>query len=239
MIALASLGWRAGVAAEPVPVTLRQLTPHVWEHTSWGTYQGQPVPANGAVVLTPDGPVLVDTAWGDAPTEELLRLIQTDLGHPVIAALITHAHADRIAGAPALARHRIPFFAQRETVRLARAAGRPEPTVLAGADAHPVLFHGIEVFYPGPGHTRDNIVAWVPGDAVLIGGCIIKSAATQTLGNIEDADVPAWPQSIRRLQARYAAARIVIPGHGAIGDTALLAHTIALLSPGGGESKQP
>jgi metallo-beta-lactamase class B len=33
----------------------------------------------------------------------------------------------------------------------------------------------LQAYYPGAGHTRDNIVVWVPQDKVLFGGCLIKS----------------------------------------------------------------
>src|SRR6185295_3616589 len=73
-----------------------------------------------------------------------------------------------------------------------------------------------EVFYPGPAHTRDNIVVWLPDSRVLFGGCAVR-AATSGLGNVADADLTAYPASIRRVLERYPAAEVVVPGHGDVG----------------------
>lgn len=45
----------------------------------------------------------------------------------------------------------------------------------------------LEVFYPGPGHTPDNSVVYLPAHKLLYGGCFIKSKESVSLGNIEEA----------------------------------------------------
>jgi glyoxylase-like metal-dependent hydrolase (beta-lactamase superfamily II) len=88
----------------------------------------------------------------------------------------------------------------------------------------------LEVFYPGPGHTEDNIVVWIPSDGVLFGGCLVKAIENIGLGNTADAFVDRWASTIRGLQTKYADAKIVIPRHGRIGNLDLLKHTIELIN---------
>jgi metallo-beta-lactamase class B len=88
-----------------------------------------------------------------------------------------------------------------------------------------------EVFYPGPAHTRDNVVVWLAESRVLFGGCAVRAASDTSVGNVADADVKEWPASIRRVRDRYPTADVVVPGHGDPGGRELLEHTLALLAP--------
>ncbi|MBW3544176.1 MAG: subclass B1 metallo-beta-lactamase, partial [Bacteroidetes bacterium] len=85
------------------------------------------------------------------------------------------------------------------------------------------------LFYPGKGHTADNCVVWLADKKILFGGCLIKSAQATDMGNIAEADLEAWPQTIRLLYQKYGAARYVVPGHQQWGDLQLLTHTLELL----------
>jgi len=62
----------------------------------------------------------------------------------------------------------------------------------------------------------------------LYGGCFLKSAASTTLGNIDDADLAAWPASLDALEQRFPGAEVVIPGHGGLAAGAI-SRTRALL----------
>jgi hypothetical protein len=57
---------------------------------------------------------------------------------------------------------------------------------------------------------------------------MVRAANGETLGNVADADVAAWPASVGRVIARYGGAARVVPGHGAPGGVQLLTHTLAL-----------
>jgi glyoxylase-like metal-dependent hydrolase (beta-lactamase superfamily II) len=83
----------------------------------------------------------------------------------------------------------------------------------------------VEVFYPGAGHSPDNLVVDFPARRILFGGCLIKSG--DDVGNLADADLAAWPASVKALQ-RFAPA-IVVPGHGDRLDPGLLDHTIQVV----------
>ena len=87
----------------------------------------------------------------------------------------------------------------------------------------------VEVHFPGPSHTVDNVVVYFRGRRLLFGGCMIKALASRSVGFTGDADMAAWPASVRKVLARYPDARVVVPGHGAWGDLSLVRHTIALL----------
>ena len=84
------------------------------------------------------------------------------------------------------------------------------------------------MFYPGAGHTQDNIVVWLPKQKILFGGCFVKSIHSKNLGNMEDASVKDWPKSIQKVINKYPNIKIVVPGHGKVGDVNLLKHTAQL-----------
>ena len=49
-----------------------------------------------------------------------------------------------------------------------------------------------------------------------------------TPGFVGDADMAAWPASLEKVRDRFPDARLVVPGHGAADDLALIDHTIEL-----------
>jgi len=63
---------------------------------------------------------------------------------------------------------------------------------------------------------------------ILFGGCMIKALDAKDLGFSGDADLAAWPKSVRKVLERYPDARIVVPGHGHWRDLELIRHTIRL-----------
>ena len=83
----------------------------------------------------------------------------------------------------------------------------------------------VEVAWPGPGHTEDNVVVYFPQRRLLFGGCLVLGR--DKIGNSADADLVNWAESVRTLD-QYDV-DIVIPGHGDRLDPGLVEHTIALL----------
>jgi metallo-beta-lactamase class B VIM len=209
---------------------VRELRPGVWIHTSWQKLaNGSRFPSNGLIVREGDSLLLIDTAWGEEHTERLLTWIEGTLRLPVARAIVTHWHDDRMGGAPALVRRGIPFVGHPRTREVAGEKGLPLPTALDGlaAPGGTVRVGSAEVFYPGPAHTSDNLMVWLPEAGVLFGGCEVRAAASG-IGNLSDADVKSWPDSMRRAIERYGTAPVVVPGHGDPGGAELLRHTLEL-----------
>lgn len=126
----------------------------------------------------------------------------------------------------------VETYATPLTRRLAEAEGNEVPALALDGLAESgsaVRFGPVEVFYPGAGHAPDNLVVYVPEARVLVGGCAVFEAARQTPGYTGDADLAAWPESIRRVRARYPDAEMVFPGHGLPGGPELLDHTVAVV----------
>nr|HBO6797834.1 subclass B1 metallo-beta-lactamase [Pseudomonas aeruginosa] len=94
----------------------------------------------------------------------------------------------------------------------------------------------IEVFYPGPGHTPDNVVVWLPENRVLFGGCFVKPYG---LGNLGDANLEAWPKSAKILMSKYGKAKLVVSSHSETGNASLLKLTWEQAVKGLKESKKP
>lgn len=87
----------------------------------------------------------------------------------------------------------------------------------------------IEAFYPGEGHSKDNITVWLPQSQLLFGGCFIKSLEAKDLGNLSDANVEQWDDSVQKVIDKYPNVKTVVPGHGTWGDKGLLFHTLDLI----------
>lgn len=208
-------------------VTLTRLTPGVWLHTTTVEWRGVVVPSHGLVVEGESGVLLVDTAWGMEETVRLLEAIEAELGRPPDAAVVTHFHDDRAGGVRMLHDRRIPVFATARTrTRLSEEDANAVEHVLASpVDAAALDAFGVEVFYPGPGHTEDNVVVWLHDHRILFGGCLVRPGSSQDLGNTADADITRWGDSARAVAERYASATQVIPAHGEPASLELLRHT--------------
>jgi metallo-beta-lactamase class B len=207
------------------------LGPNLLVHRSTSA---QGVPSNGLIAITDRGLLLVDTAWTDAQTEAVLTWGEAHLHRPWIGAVITHDHADRDGGLGALQRRHIPVAALDLTVAKLEKRGVHGVTTLFTTNAAAFKdARGFEAFYPGPGHTSDNIVLKFP--SALFGGCLIKSMDAKDLGFTADANLASWPAAVRRVSTRYPKITIV-PGHGPIDPTgAAFQHTLDLLATARGK----
>ena len=218
-------------------VELKQISNHVWIHTSYGMVSGVLTDAHGVIIVNNHKIVLVDTCWTNEQTASLLKQISDKFHDPVSLAIITHAHDDRIGGIDTLQKNSIKTISTSLTSQKAYLAGfgKPAPELDPKLTEFNLQDSGsgdikIEVLYPGPGHTEDNITVWIPVDHVLFGGCLIKALEWDSLGYLADAYIDKWASSVRVLQIRYPDAVIVVPGHGNIGNILLLQHTIDLVS---------
>lgn len=213
-------------------ITLTQVSPHTWVHTSLadiGSFGS--VYSNGLVVISKGEALLLDTPVTDAQTESLVRFISDSMRAEVTRFMPNHWHGDCMGGLGYLQSQGVVSYANRMTVAEAEKNGLPVPDH-GFAKSLTLKVGDIKVVcrYQGGGHTPDNTVAWIPSEKVLFGGCLVKDAKATWIGNTSDADMAAWPGTMERMCKRYKKASVVVPGHGPWGGTELLTHTLELVS---------
>ncbi|AII52335.1 hypothetical protein N008_10140 [Hymenobacter sp. APR13] len=237
VLALFSLNWAlASPPPRPRPAALhlqvRRVAPNVFVHTSYHRYAGktEPVASNGLIVSTSKGALLIDTAWDPEQTLELLRWVADSLHQRVRLVVVSGAQEARLGGLAVLQANHIKVYS---TPLTAKRAGRlpfgaPTPAI----KPYTLIRAGrtkLELFFPGPGHSPDNLVAWLPKQRVLFGGDLVQDATAQLLSSTAETNLKQWPATLRKLQARYPQAEVLVPGRGQWGSPDLLAHTLHLL----------
>ena len=210
------------------------LNDRVYVHTTYGVYQNKSVPSNGLIIKTSSGIVLVDTGWDTESdtdnTRQLLRWVADSLRQPVRFCIVTHAHEDRVGGIRELRKAGIRVISTPLTSQKSVKLGYPAPdAILPNDTTFAVGQELIRCYFPGEGHTSDNIVVWLPKQQILHGGCFVKSVAAFGMGNLADANLSEWAVSVRRVMNQFGTAKIVVPGHEEWGDTKSLEHTLRLL----------
>ncbi|MCK7591152.1 subclass B1 metallo-beta-lactamase [Subsaxibacter sp. CAU 1640] len=208
---------------------IEQLTNQTYRHITYlKTEDFGKVSCNGMIVID-DGEALVcDTPTDDTSSEELIDWIENNRKAKIVGVVVTHFHNDCLGGLKAFHSKNIPSYASFKTIELAKANNFEVP--LTGFNDQVKLTVGSkEVIndYIGEGHTKDNIVCYVPDEQVLFGGCLIKSM-NASKGHLGDANTAEWSSTVGRLKAKYSQLKIVIPGHGETGTTELLDYTIEL-----------
>jgi glyoxylase-like metal-dependent hydrolase (beta-lactamase superfamily II) len=216
----------------------------------------EPWQANLLLVEMPDRSLLlVNAPATEASTRALLAWIGARFGRRRLVVVNTHFHVDASGGNAVLLEAGAEVIGSRDTAALIVARGRSmresiaaeyattRPTFAAAIAETRVApparlfdpragldldFGGerVRVVYPGPAHSSDNVVVFLADRGILFGGCMVKGGPS--LGNLGDADIARWPESIRVLQAMQPA--IVVPGHESRLDAAQLDHTLALLA---------
>jgi metallo-beta-lactamase class B len=195
---------------------LKELTSGVWITCfTFDTPDLGWVPCNGLIIAgTASGSTIVDTGNTREQGALLLTTAKRLTGQAVTQAIATHYHNDRTGGIEAMSAASIPVYAHPFSVGLAQAYNHPVPRAVKGLEKEPVKLGDVELFYPGAGHTRDNITVWHEKSGVLFGGCLLRATTDKGIGNLADADLAAYPDTINRLANRYPNRRFTIPGHG-------------------------
>jgi len=215
------------------PVTLSKIADGVWVHTTNYNLPGQnPIPVNGLVVLDGDDVILVDGAWGELATLSLVEKIKEKTGKMPTKMIVTNHESDRTAGVDAAEWQGLQVFTHPDTPRLAAAAGYSAPDTSVAALKAPkarTKVGALEVAFPGPGVTPDNLVVYVPSANILYGGDLVRAAGAKTLGNTSNADLEKWAESLQWIKATYPDTKVVVPGHGQGANITLLDATYSLI----------
>jgi metallo-beta-lactamase class B len=187
------------------------------------------VGSNGLILVNDGEAFLFDTPVNDSLTKTLISWIQDTMGIKIVGFLPNHWHSDCMGGLAYLKSLGIESYANRRTIAIAELKHLPIPEH-AFNDSLTLRLGDKEIFcyYPGPAHTLDNIVVWIPSERILFAGCMVKEMRAQSLGNTSDGDLAAYPKTIKKVLDKFGNARVVVPGHGEFGGVELLQHTMKL-----------
>lgn len=209
--------------------------------------------ANSLVVdISAQELLIIDAPWTSSATSDLLKWAENKFGARKITAINTHSHLDRIAGNDVFLSQGADVYSSDLTVQYVKKSKPTELKIMASRVSDPelkaefgkmrireanhsfplqegkILNFGdkkVEIFYPGHGHTKDNVVVYLPEYKVLYGGCFI--VGMPKLGYIKEANLKEWPSALEKL-SRFEA-KWVIPGHGTSYSPDLIEHTKSLV----------
>ncbi len=207
---------------------IEQLSPHTYVHISYlNTNDFGKVACNGMVVINKGEAIIFDTPTDDVASQELINWIETEVKAEVKKVVVTHFHVDCLGGLQTFHDKNIPSYANALTIALAK-ENEVETLPKNGFDALLTLEVGENKVineFVGEGHTKDNIICYFPKDKVLFGGCLIKSQGAGK-GNLVDANVEEWSNTVSQIKLKYKDAQVIIPGHGKAAGIDILDYTI-------------
>jgi metallo-beta-lactamase class B len=183
------------------------------------------------IYINGDEAVICDTPATGPLSAELLNWF--DKNHPTIkikAIIVNHFHGDCLAGLREFHQAGIKSYAHQlgpKLMKMKKTIGEVPQHTFSESLEIKVGNGKVVNYYLGEAHTRDNIITWIPSENTIFGGCMVKSMDASK-GNLEDANIKEWSDTIRNVKAKCPSAKIVIPGHGDPGGQELLDYTIRL-----------
>ena len=211
-------------------LAISHLTGDFYVYMTYRSLHGIPIPSNSMYLITDKGAVMFDTPWDTTQFQPLLDSIQFRHHTTVVLCIATHFHDDRTAGLDFLKQKLIKTYSSKQTFDLCKERDQKQAQYFFTKDTAFIIGnHHFLTYYPGEGHTKDNIVIWFDDEKVLYGGCLVKSTENNDLGNVADANISAWTTTIENVINRFPKVKYVIPGHFGWADNDGLAHTLKLL----------
>lgn len=230
LILLPSGLFSQGVITVSPDLELIKISENAYVHVSYtsspdfGRYS-----SNGLIFINGREALLFDTPSTDSLTGILLSWLTENMNLEIKGFVPNHWHEDCMGGLACLRQIGVKTFANQLTIDIAAEKHLPLPEI-GFVDSLTLHLGNRKVFcwFPGAAHSKDNIVVWIPSEKILFPGCMIKSIDAGNLGNVADGDLKEYPVTIGKLIEKFSSARIVIPGHGAVGGFGLLTHTLSL-----------
>ncbi|MBL4708410.1 MAG: subclass B1 metallo-beta-lactamase [Flavobacteriales bacterium] len=217
------------VVFESAQLKIEQLSKACYLHTSYlETDQYGKVTCNGFLFFHQNEAIVFDTPTNDSASYQLIEWIKTELNCKVKAVVVGHFHDDCLGGLKAFHQSNIASYANQLTIELAQGNNIETPRNVINAEMEFTIGQQ-KIFsrFFGEGHSRDNIVSYIPSEQALFGGCLIKTL-NASKGYLGDANIDEWSNTVRKIQKEYPDLKIVVPGHGKSGGTELLEYTIEL-----------
>lgn len=215
--------------AENVKLKITHLTGDFFVYTTYNTYQESKVPANGMYVVTEKGVVMFDTPWDTTQFQPLLDSIQLKHNKRVLMCFATHWHSDKTAGLEYYTQQKIKTYTTVLTDELSKKNNKKRAEFLMANDTvFNIGQYTFETYYPGQGHTEDNIVIWFKNEKILYGGCLIKGADDENLGYLDDGNVTAYASTLKKVKKKCRKPLFIIVAHSDWKNTNSLNHSIKM-----------
>lgn len=213
IMSLFALATVSGQTASP-KLVISPLAGDFYIYTTYNTYEGNSMPAHGMYLVTSKGVVLFDTPWDTTQFQPLLDSITWKHKQTVTICIATHWHSDRTEGLAYYRQKGIKTYTTSLTDKLCSQNGKKRAEYLMDRDTvFNIGQYAFEVYYPGEGHTADNIVIWFNKEKVLYGGCLIKGADAENLGFLGDANAMEYQATLEKVQRKFPDPEFIIVSH--------------------------
>jgi len=205
-------------------ITFAELAPGIYAYTA----EGDP---NSGIVVGDDGVMVIDAQATPVMAADVIRRVRAVTDKPIRYVVLTHYHAVRVLGASAYGADQI--VASEGTLELIAERGQQDyesevqrfPRLFRSVESVPGLtwptlaFGGsltvrlgrreVRLMHVGRGHTKGDIVAWLPRERVLFAGDQVEYGAAPYCG---DAYFRDWPTTLTRMLDL--GAEKLVPGRG-------------------------
>ncbi len=205
-------------------ISFTELAEGVYAYTA----EGDP---NSGVVIGDDSVMVMDAQATPVQAQPLIDCIRSVTDKPIKHVVLSHYHAVRVMGASAYGAHEI--IASQDTHDLIVERGAQDfksevqrfPRLFQSVESVPGLtwptmtFEGemtlrlgkreVQLKQIGRGHTKGDIIAWLPDEKICFSGDLVEFGATPYTG---DAYLTDWPTTLAKL--RDFDPQKLIPGRG-------------------------
>ena len=209
---------------ESETLKIEKINENIFRHISYlDTKSYGKYPCNGMIYINDNEAIIFDTPTNNKASSELIDWIGKK---DIKAVVVTHFHIDCLGGLQEFHSNGIKSFATNKTIKLAKEDNMISPK--NGFDETLKFDIGNELVHAkffGEGHTKDNIIGFVPSEKTIFGGCLIKHLNAPK-GNLTHANTKEWSKTVEKIKNEFPEIENVIPGHGKNGGTELLDYTI-------------
>lgn len=228
LLCMLTLGPILGQTAKE-KLKISPLTGDFYIYTTYNTYQGNQIPANGMYLVTDTGVVMFDSPWDTTQFQPLLDSIKLKHHKNVLLCIATHWHSDRTEGLEYYKKQGIKTYTTTLTDELSAKNNKKRAEFLIKKDTvFNIGQYSFETYYPGEGHTADNIIIWFKQEKILYGGCLIKGADAENLGYLGDANATEYKTTLKRVQQKCTDPKFIIVSHSDWNNINSLKHSITL-----------
>jgi metallo-beta-lactamase class B len=212
-------------------INFEKISDHCYIHQSFlQTESFGKVGCNGLVYIKDGEAIIFDTPATNEGSLELIDKIESEYHAKIKAVIVSHSHEDCLGGLDVFHDANIPSFAYDLTIKFAAENGESIPQngfsdqviTRIGSDS-------VVTVFLGEGHTKDNIVSYIPDDKVLFGGCLIKEI-DGSKGYVAEANLAEWSNTVKKVKEMFNNSLIIVPGHGRYGNQDLLDYTMKLFA---------